>query len=92
MTATLKARTVNPNDPETHITTIEYTFDDESKLTIDVPHWRPKSLQEMRENVIRAGQAQWAKKVAITEAMTAGSVLDQFIDKPFAFPQVPEEV
>lgn len=79
---------VNPADPLSVITKIEYTFDNGAKKTVDVNHHNPKTIQELDANIKTRGQSEWkriADAVTTEQSLTA---LDPFINQPISFDQV----
>jgi hypothetical protein len=78
---------VNDTDPETHWTKVEFTFDNSSKVTVDIPHFRPASLAELDASIKTRGAAEWDRKVAVAAAVQAGTALDPYINQNRPFNQ-----
>lgn len=80
---------VNPADPLSVITKVEFTFDNGSKKTVDINHFNPKTIQELDENIKTRGQSEWKRIVDAATTAQSLTILDPYINQPIAFSQTP---
>lgn len=78
---------VNQLQPEIIVTNVEYTFDNNQKVTKSVDHFRPNTLAEVAASIVTKGKDEWLRIKAVEAAEQAATALIPYIGQNIAFSQ-----
>lgn len=74
-------------DPRHVNTLIEYIFDDNTKIQVNVDHFEPRSVPEMDASIKSRGISEWIRVKSVRDTQSAATILDQYIGQVNQFTQ-----